>query len=277
MNPHLHAALLIVASELMFSTMGAGVKVVSVALPPEVTVFVRNLFGLLAVAPLLLHADRGNWRTAVPHIHLLRALAGLGAMYCFFYVLGRIALADAVLLKLTAPVFLPLVALIGLGERPAATALWALPVGFAGVALVLGPGQAFSHAALVGLAGGLFAAIAKTTVRRLGRSEPAARIVFYFAVFGTLASSVPLAWSWRMPTAAEWGWLALIALAGTLAQLLMSRGYALAPAARLGPFSYSVVIFSALYGFLFWDETPTLAFAAGALLIAGAGLLALRR
>ncbi len=276
-SPHLHAALLIVASELMFASMGAAVKAVSVTLPPEMTVFMRNLFGMAVVLPLLLGRDRGNWRTEVPHLHLLRALAGLSAMYCFFYVLGQLALADAILLKLTAPIFLPLVALLWLGEKPAKMALWALPVGFAGVVLVLRPGDEFTTAALIGLAGGFFAALAKTTVRRLGRSEPATRTVFYFALFGTLASSIPLSWGWQTPGLAEWGWLMVIGLAGTLGQLLMTRGYSLAPAARLGPFTYAVVVFAAIYGFLFWGETPDLWFAAGALLIATAGLLALRR
>ena len=276
-NRNLHAALLIIASELMFASMGAAVKAVSVSLPPEMTVFMRNLFGVAAVLPFLLHRGLHNWRTEVPHLHLLRALAGLSAMYCFFYALGQLALADAVMLKLTAPLFLPLVAFIWLSERPARNALWALPLGFTGVILVLGPGEELSWAALIGLAGGLFAAIAKTTVRRLGRSEPAARTVFYFALFATLASSIPLSWGWRTPQAAEWGWLALIGVTGTLGQLLMTRGYALAPAARLGPFTYSVVVFSAVYGFLFWDETLDLWFVLGALLVAAAGLLTLRR
>ena len=276
-NRNLHAALLIIASELMFASMGAAVKAVSVSLPPEMTVFMRNLFGVAAVLPFLLHRGVHNWRTEVPHLHLLRALAGLSAMYCFFYALGQLALADAVMLKLTAPLFLPLVAFIWLSERPARNALWALPLGFTGVILVLGPGEELSWAALIGLAGGLFAAIAKTTVRRLGRSEPAARTVFYFALFATLASSIPLSWGWQTPQPTEWGWLALIGVTGTLGQLLMTRGYALAPAARLGPFTYAVVVFSAVYGFLFWDESLDLWFVLGALLVAAAGLLTLRR
>ena len=43
------------------------------------------------------------------------------------------------------------------------------------------------------LLGGLLAALAKVTVRRLTRSEPTARIVFYFAVLATLVSAVPMA------------------------------------------------------------------------------------
>ncbi len=271
-------ALLIVLSEWMFASMGAAVKVLSAELPTEMVVFMRNLVGVFLVLPWVLRFGLHGWRTPVPHLHLLRALAGVGAMYCFFYVLGRMPLADAMLLKLTAPVFIPLVAWLWLGERVARTALLAVPLGMLGVVLVLRPGGEFTLLALVGVAGGLFAALAKTTVRRLGRAgEPAARVVFYFALIAAAVSAPPALTAWVTPGLAAWGWVALIGATGTLGQLLMTRGYAAAPAARVGPFTYVVVLFSALYGYLLWDETLHLGFIAGALLIMAAGLLALRK
>ena len=64
---------------------------------------------------------------------------------------------------------------------------------------------------------------------------------------------------------------------GTLGQLFLTRGYAIADAAAVSPFTYSSVLFGALYGYLFWDETISLQFIVGASLIALAGILALRR
>jgi len=62
---------------------------------------------------------------------------------------------------------------------------------------------------------------------------------------------------------------------GILGQLLLTRGYAIAPAASVSPFTYASVLFGAAYGYLFWGEVITLQFVAGALLIALAGVLAL--
>jgi drug/metabolite transporter (DMT)-like permease len=197
-------------------------------------------------------------------------------MYCFFYALANLQLADGMLLKMTAPLFMPLIAALWLFEK-LNTKIWlAVGLGFVGVALVLKPEGDFNWIALVGLAGGMFAAGAKVTVRRLGQTEPTIRIVFYFSLIVMLIATIPLAWAWRMPTAQEWGLLFLMGLFGTLGQLLLTRGYSVAAASQVAPFTYFSVVFAALYGYLFWNETLDFGFIAGALLIAVAGIVALR-
>lgn len=275
-GPLLYGALLIIASELLFASMGAAVKAVSATLPDAMSVFLRNLMGLLVVLPLLLRHGPRALRTRVLPLHLLRALAGLAAMYCFFFVLARLHLAEGVLLKMTSPLFIPFIALLWLREPLARWALVAVPVGLAGVVMVLDPAGDFSTLSLVGILGGALAGLAKVTVRRLGAEEPTLRTVFYFSLFATLFSLLPMFWLWRMPSAEEWGWVALMGLMGTLGQVLLTRAYRLAPAARIGPFTYFSVLFAALYGYLFWGEALSLNFVAGALLIALAGGLALR-
>ena len=62
----------------------------------------------------------------------------------------------------------------------------------------------------------------------------------------------------------------------TSGQFLLTRGYAAASAAQVAPFTYFSVVFAAVYGYLFWEETLTAQFVAGALLVAVAGVMALR-
>ena len=270
-------AALIVASELLFASMGATVKAVSTGLPTEVVVFMRGLFGVLILMPLLLRRLRRDaLTTRVFHLHLLRAILGLSAMYCFFYALANLQLADGMLLKMTAPLFMPLIAMLWLFEK-LGTKIWlAVGLGFIGVALVLKPEGEFNWIALVGLAGGMFAAGAKVTVRRLAQTEPTIRIVFYFSLVVMLIATIPLAWAWRMPTPQEWVLLFFVGLFGTMGQLLLTRGYSVAAASQVAPFTYFSVVFAALYGYLFWDETLDISFIAGAVLIAIAGIVALR-
>ena len=269
-------ALFILLSELFFASMGATVKVVSADLPNQMTVFMRNLFGLLLLLPLVLHGGIEQLRTRVIHLHLLRAVAGVSAMYCFFYALANLPLAEGMLLKMTAPLFMPLIAWYWMSERVTKTVLLAIGFGFLGVLLVLHPQGEFNAVALIGLLGGLFASLAKVTVRRLGHSEPSIRVVFYFSLLGMLVSAPPAIWNWQTPRPGQWALLLLIGLLGTFGQLLLTRGYAIAAAASVSPFTYFSVIFGAFYGYLFWDEGLSLQFAAGALIIALAGVLTLR-
>lgn len=269
-------ALMIVASELLFASMGAAVKAVAASgMPNEMTVFMRNLFGLMVLAPLLLRGGIAALRTSVPHLHLLRGTAGLGAMYCFFYALAHLPLADGILLKMTAPLFMPLIAWAWLSEALRPATLLAVMIGFIGVHFVLSPDGQLNLIALIGLAGGALAAVAKSTVRRLGRSEPNLRVVFWFSTIGLLISVIPLSWAWQTPTSTQWGWLFAIGALGSLGQLFLTRGYAIAPSGRVSPFTYFSVVFGTLYGYLFWGEIPAPDFLLGALLIALAGLLTL--
>jgi drug/metabolite transporter (DMT)-like permease len=269
-------ALLILLSELFFASMGATVKAVTAGLSSEMTVFMRNLFGLIILLPLVWRSGIGHLRTSAIHLHFLRAFAGVSAMYCFFYALANLPLAEGMLLKMTAPLFMPLIAWYWMSEPVQRVVLLAIGFGFLGVVLILNPRGEFNQVALIGLMGGLFASLAKVTVRRLGHSEPSVRVVFYFSTFSMLISLTPALWNWQTPTPAQWGLLILIGLLGTLGQLLLTRGYAIAAAASVSPFTYFSVVFGAVYGYLFWHEALSLQFIAGALIIALSGMLTLR-
>jgi len=258
--------------------MGVGIRFVADELPNEAVVFLRNVFSLLFLLPWILYRGRGELRTQVLHLHLLRGLAGLSAMYCFFYAIANIPLADAMLLQLSAPLFVPLLALVWLNETVTRRLWLAVAVGFGGVFLILSPGlDGVSPVALAALLGGLFAAVAKVTVRRLSHSEPSVRIVFYFALTATLVSSVPMLWAWQTPSASAWAWMFAIALLATLGQLCLTRGLSLAPASRMGTFGYFAVVFGAAYGWLLWGEMPMWWTVAGTVLIVTAGMLAASR
>lgn len=272
----LAGALLAVAAELMFASMGAVIKALAADLPTAMIVFLRNLAGLVVIAPWLLRRGGPGLRTRHPGLLALRALAGLGAMYCFFYAIGHIPLAEAVLLKMTAPLFLPLIALAWLGERSGPRVAGAVVLGFAGVALILRPGlSGLDPVALVALAGGALAALAKVSVRRLAGVEPGSRIVFYFALIATAVSALPALAAWRNPGAEAWLLIAAMGLLATTGQLLMTRAYGAAPAPFVGPFTYATVPFAALYGWLFWGERLDALTVLGAAVVAAAGALTL--
>lgn len=281
MQDHRHilqAALFVLAAEFLFASMGATVKWGASTLPFEMLVFARNLAGFMVVSLLV-------WRVRMPlrprpgtlRLHLVRGVLGLSAMYCLFLALAHLPLANAVLLKMTAPLFIPLVAMVWLGESPGRRTALALMVGFLGVAVILRPSGEWDAMAVVGLLGAALIGVAKVSVRRLAQEEPVMRIVFYFALLATLLSALPLPWRWQMPQGHEWGLLLALGVFGTGAQLLLTRALQLSHASVIAPLSYSSLVFGGLLGYLFWDEIPGTLFWLGALLVMIAGLLVIRR
>lgn len=269
-------AMLVVLASVMFAVMGAGIKTVSPALPVEMIVFFRNLFGLACLAPWLLRAGARGLATARFPSHALRTLSGLAAMYCFFYALGRLRLGEAVLLNFSAPLFIPVFALLWLHEPVTRMLVWALGLGLAGITLVLKPTVGIiDPVAVVGLLSGVFAAVATVSVRGLSRTEPPERIVFYFAALGTLISGLPVPLAWVPPDPSQWITLAAIGVFATGGQVLLTRGITIVPAAQVGPFSYSSVVFAAVIGWGLWGEMLDLLTVLGGALVCIGGALVL--
>ncbi|MFK7815338.1 MAG: DMT family transporter [Gammaproteobacteria bacterium] len=263
-------------AELCFVGMGSLVKLLSENLPSQNILFFRNLFGLLILLPLILKLGVSTLKTDNIKWHFLRSLSGVTAMYCFFYALSELPLADAMLLKISAPLFIPIIAFLWLGEYVSLRAIMAIMIGFLGVVLVIKPTGAVHIASLAGLMGGAFAALAKVTIRRMSITEPTNRIVFYFGLISLIISSIPMFWFWQNPENKEWLLLILLGGFGTLGQLFLTKAYLLAPASRIAPFTYSSILFAALIGWVFWNELVTLLTVTGALLIISAGIIILR-
>jgi len=275
-NRPVAGGLLVLTSALLFAGVGALVKAASADLPTEVIVFFRNAVAMAFLLPWLLIRHRNlSLKTSCPHLHLLRAAAGLGAMYCFFIALKRLRLADAMLLCYTLPIFIPIIEWLWLKEPVSRQTKIAVIVGFIGIALVLKPGFGlFQAAGLVGLASGLLAALAIVGIRRMTSTEPVVRVVFYFTVFGTLVSAVPLAWTWQNPQGHLLWVLCVMGVLAIMAQMCLTKGYSLAPAGQVGPFNYGNVVFAAFLGWMLWGETLDGLTLAGAILTCSAGIIA---
>lgn len=269
-------AFFIVASELSFAIGAAIIKSVSASLPNESIVFFRNFFGLLILSPLLLRGGTNILQTDRLHLHLVRSGFGMGSMYCFFYGLAHIPLADSMLIKSTIPLIIPFVAVLWLKENIFLQVSLASGIGFIGIFLILKPDGQMNWASLVALASSVMAAIAFVTVRKLSATEPSLRIVSYFAIVGLIISAIPLIRFWQTPTLIQWLMLIGIGLSTTIGQLLLTRGYSSAPAASVGIFTYTSVPFGAFLGWLFWQEILDANFFIGAVLILLAGSIVLR-
>jgi len=270
-------ALYMVASALLFASMAASVRVASRELPNAPIVFFRHFIMLVFLLPWLWREGRHALDTDDFRGHLVRGLAGVSAVACYFYAVARLRLADAVLLNQSMPLFIPLVERIWLGERIPRRLWGVLALGFAGLLLILRPGTGvFEPVALVGLVSAVFASISQVGIRRLTRTEPVTRIVFYFGLVGSLVALPPAAWSWKSPSAGTWAILLLMGLFATVGQLTLTRAYLHAPTARVGPFLYAGPVFAGLLDWLIWDRLPDALFVVGAAVVILAATLALR-
>ncbi len=267
-------ALLLILGEGLLAVMAGLIKHLSDTLPTEMIVFGRNLVGLAVLLPVLV-ASGGirDLRTQHLSLHIVRATTGVTAMFCFFFTIAHIPLAEAVLVKMTVPFFLPLVAWLWLKDRISGHTWAAILLGFIGVGVILRADEGLVNPVmLVALAGAAIMSVAKVSIRRMAVSEPPHRVVFYFSLFATLLSALLLLRVRQMPTGTEMLWLLAIGSVAVAGQFAMTTAYQLARPGQVGVYNYSAVVWAALLGWLFWGETLVLSTVLGTLLIIGAGI-----
>jgi len=272
------AALHVLAASFMFALIGAFVREASNSLPNEVVVFFRNVLVLVFIIPVFaLKRSKPVVTSAKMHLHVLRASAGLVSMYCYFYSLAHMKLAEAVLLSYTSPLIIPVIAFLWLREPIGRRVGMAIAMGFVGVLLILKPGLGiFQPVSLVALCAALFASLGMVSIRRMSETELPETIVFSYTLLSALISAVPLAWAWQAPTGCTWAILACIGLAAMVGQLLMTKGYALAPIAQVGPFVYCSVVFASVIGWVVWGESLDALSITGSILVFLASIVAAR-
>ena len=205
---------------------------------------------------------------------LWRCTVGLSAMTCYFYAVQQIPLSNAVTLQYTAPLFVALFSGAMLRERVSSLVYGCIALSFVGTVLIVSPSlRSVDIDALVALISGVLSAFAYLAVRGLRTSATPDGVVFWFALFCTLAT-LPLAAS-ELPRLALSEVLAItgVGICAGVGQTGMTRAYQAARAAYIGAFSYATVLVGGIYGWLLFHQTLVWGDALGAALIVGSGAL----
>ena len=249
-------SLWMLVASLLFACMGVCVKLAAETHSAVEITFYRSFISLVLMYGLV--RLRGV-RLATPHWRwqVSRGVVGFSALFAYFYAITLLPLATAVTLNYTSAIFLAIYLALA-GMRLRGGILGALVIGLVGVALLLKPTLHAEQlgAGLIGLGSGVLAGMAYFSVRELGaRGEPEVRTVFYFSLVSSVCAALWLLFSELHAVDLRSGLLLLgVASFATVAQLAMTRAYTRGKTLLSAALAYSTVIFSSLFGALFWGE-----------------------
>ena len=215
---------------------------------------------------------RARLRSRQPGMQLARTLCQLGAIITFFLAIRHIGLAEATALADLNPVLVTLGAALFLGERLGPHRILGILAAFAGAMLILRPGLAvFDPAALWALATGVIFAAGVLLTRQVG-DDSTATSMLWSALVGSALSSLALPFVWTPVSAADLWLFGALGAAGSAGQWLLIRAFTEGEAGSLAPFGYTGLLFATCWGWMFFDQLPDLFTAAGAAVIAVAGI-----
>ena len=251
--------LCIIAAALGFSLMSVCIRLAG-DLPSMQKVFFRNLVAMLFSLTILLK-DKYKIRLEKGSLKFLlaRSIFGVVGIFLNFYAIDHLNIADATILNKMSPFFAIVFSALLLKERVSLAQGLIVVGAFVGSLFVIKPSFANADllASIMGFGGGLTAGIAYTFVRMLsGRKVNKMFIVFFFSAFSTIVSLPFLISSY---TPMSFGQLAALIGAGVCAcvgQVGITSAYSYAPAKEVSIYDYSQIIFSAIFGLIFFKQMP---------------------
>ena len=241
--------------------------------------FFRGFFGVVFYFLIIPKERIGNfYYTKRAGLNFLRCFSGLIALVAIFIALRSLPLATVVSISFAAPIFTTIFSIFLLSEKVGIYRWLAVLIGFIGILIITEPGitslNVFYIFPIIFCIGLSYVAI---TIRKLSTTEPVWLISLYFSISITILSLLSIPFGWVMPTIKDFFILAMIGIFGGVANLWLSQSYKYSEVSLVTPLKYLALVFAIIFGYLIWDEVPTIKGLFGATLVIFSTLIIFRR
>lgn len=220
-------------------------------------------------------------KSGAPGLQMSRSLLLALTTGMFNAGVRLVPLATATTIMFLAPILVTVLSVPLLKEHVGPRRWIGVLIGFIGALIVVRPWEGHVGLFLTGAGLLLMAALLNANYQIITRKvrlydEPLTSL-FYTAVVGAVVTTVIVPWYWQWPSATDWLLLISSGLLGGIGHLFLIQSFRQAPASVVAPFSYSSLVWAALFGWLFFSEWPDGWTWLGATLIIGSGLYIFHR
>jgi drug/metabolite transporter (DMT)-like permease len=275
---NLKAALFVVIGMSMITTNDAIIKHITEVFNVGQIMFLRGaLICVIFACVMRLRGQPVFQRRSLHRWSLYRALFELCATLFFLTGLSLLPIAVASTLGFSSPIFLALLAAIVLKEKVGLDRWLIILIGFGGVLLITNPFAAgASWAVIFPIVCAFFVALRDIAIRYVPNDLPSTQVAFtnaWVVMIGGGLYSIYQGWG---EADLQWYlWFIALGIALYSGYLFLIIGSRLGELSFIGPFKYVSILLALLYGYLIWDETPTLTMLAGAAIIVISGIILL--
>ncbi|WP_419241393.1 DMT family transporter [Cardinium endosymbiont of Nabis limbatus] len=223
--------------------------------------FFRFTFGSLVLVPFIY--QKGSFKTQRPLLHLFRGLFLSIAMGLYAYSLTQMAISSATVIGFTNPIFVLLLARIFLKEKVALPIWMATLLTCIGMALILRPTM-YNGAALSCISATIVFASLDIINKKYVTSEPILSMLFFSNLIASCCMLPVACYFWTPPTLFELGFLSILGIGSNLILYFLLKALQQSDVASLAPMKYTEWVLSILFGYLFFQEWPTVSTCLGA-------------
>lgn len=265
-------------SGICFIAVTAAVKHGAQNLPAAQSAFLRYIFGILFLIPMIGPMRRAGLNRRQLGVFTVRGIAHTIAVTLWFYAMTRITMAEVTAMNYMTPIYITLGAALFLGEKVALRRFIAIAFAFIGALIILRPGmREISDGHLAMIATAVFFGVSYLSAKLMADELPASVVVGMLTVTVTIGL-FPLALIyWQTPTVEELFWIFIVAVFATLGHYTMTVALASAPVSVTQPVVFLQLVWSTALGALFFSEPADFwVILGGTLIIASATFIAIR-
>ena len=263
----------------VFAIVDGVAKYLTQEFHPLQVVWVRQA-GLFAGALffLIMHGRTIMQSQHIP-LQIVRGFCAALSAVLFIFGISMVPLADATAVTFVAPLFVVIIGALFLKE-PVGIHRWsAVIIGFIGTLLIIRPGfDGFQLALFLPLIAAGFFAVRQIISRYLAASDSLATTLCYTAITSFAVTCIPAIAIWQTPTSLTAILLMLVlAILGLCGEMLVIKALSTGLAVVVAPMHYTILIWTSLYGYLFFYQLPDGFTWAGGGIIIATGLYTLYR
>ena len=200
------------------------------------------------------------------------------AIVAIFIALRKLPLATVVSITFAAPIFTTILSIFLLNEKVGFYRWLAVIVGFIGILVisetVFNSLNLYYVYTIIFCFGLSYVAIA---IKQLSSSEPVWLISFYFSISIMFLSFFTIPQGWLLPSVKDFILLSLLGILGGLANLWLTQSYKFSDVSLVTPLKYLALVFAIFFGYIIWDEIPTLKTLIGSSLVIISSIIIFRR
>ncbi len=263
---------------LCFASMDAATKLITLHYGVAQILLVRYVVFLVFAMALARRSRTGlarSWKSRRPWLQGARAVLAVAENGTFVIAFRYLPLADTHAVAASSPLIVVALSAPLLGERVGLDRWAAVVAGFLGVLVILRPGfGAMDPWLLLPLAGAAQWGLYQIFLRLCSRSDSNETTLLWSAGVGVVLAAVFGVPQWIPPDASAWALLLLIALLGTLGHVALTVALAVAEAAAIQPYSYTLLLWVSTLGVLLFGAVPDLWTIVGGAVVVASGLFA---
>ena len=259
LDPVLRALIWATVAGILFAGLNTIMRSLTLQLSPYQTQFLRYLFGLVVVLPLVARAGWAADRPKSMRGQFLRGGVHTIGLCMWFTAIPHIGLADTTAISFTGPIFVMIGAALMFGEKMRWERWLAASIGLTGVLIVVAPKLAIAGGgySLLMLASAPVFAASSLMTKGLTRYDGPGVIVLWQSIT-VMLFSLPLAlMDWHSLNAWQWFAFLVCGVLGSTGHYCVARSLRVAEVSATQSVKFLDLVWASLLGWIVFEDTPS--------------------